>query len=815
MIRLTINGQTLEVSENSTVLLAAKQAGIVIPTLCYHSDLSPYGGCRLCVVEVQGGRLPVTSCTMPVSQGMVVQTESPKLTSYRRAILELLLFNYYDAGYTRINGSTSLALDTQFAHWLDTYGIDIQSSMAKGPSVPVDSDPNPFVWVDMNKCILCTRCVRACAEVQGRFVWTQGFRGYNTRIVAGADTTMLQARCESCGACVAYCPTGALDNKMSVSFGRPSRLVTTTCSYCGVGCQFDLNVKEDVPGGRVLRVTSNPNAPINGLHLCVKGRYGYDFVHSPNRLKRPRVRKYLLDGAPRPKTRGPWIEVDWETALGICANGLRMARDQHGPDSIGLLASGKNLNEENYLMNKLARQVLGTNNIDCCSHLYHSSTVDGLTAAFGRDVSSNSMDDVVSHAQSMLIIGSNISEQHPVLGAQIRQAVLRRGVKLVVAHPDFINISEYSALRIVQKLGSDVALVNGLMHIILEKGWEDRKFIEERTEGFKEFKKTIEAFSPGRVAEITGVPVETLYEAAEILATNRPMAVIWGVDLVQQPAGARAVKCLANLQMLLGNMGVLGGGVNPLRSQNNSQGACDMGSLPGFYSGYQLVGDEETRLKFETAWGTSLPGKLGLTAAGMIAAAGEGDLKVLYIFGEDLVAGTPDSPKVRRSLQACDLVILEEIFLSETSYYADVLLPGVSFAEKSGTFTNTERRIQMVHQAIDPLGESRPDWQIIADLARRILVGGNRVVESSEHTGWDYSDTSKIMAEVAALTPIYAGVSHERLGQVDRLQWPVESPDHPGTPLLYADQFARGRGKFVPVELISPEEGSPMLLNVG
>ncbi len=798
MISLTINGQTLEVQANLTVLQAAEQAGITIPTLCHHKDLTPYGGCRLCVVEIQGARLPTTSCTMPVSRGMVVQTESPTLTRYRRTILELLLFNYYDASYTRANGSTGLAQDTQFVHWASHYGIDIKSSMAKAPRCPVDSDPNPFVWVDMNKCILCTRCVRACAEIQGRFVWGQANRGYTTRIVAGSDTTMLQARCESCGACVAYCPTGALDNKMSVSLGRPDKLVTTTCSYCGVGCQLNLNVKEDVPGGRVFRVTSEPKAPINGMHLCVKGRYGYDFIHASNRLLRPRVRQYLLDGTPRPKNRGPWAEVDWDTALDITAKGLRERKEKFGPDSIGLLTSGKSLNEENFLINKLGRQVLGTNNIDTCSHLYHSSTVDGLAAGLGWNAQSNSLDDVVNFSRSALIIGSNTTEQHPVFGAKLRQAVLRWGLKLIVAHPDFINMSEYAALRIVHKPGSDVALINGLMHIILKNGWENQKFILKRTTGFKELKRSLETYSPSHVAKITGVPRETLYQAAEILATNDPMAVIWGIDLVQGPAAKQAVMSLANLQLLLGNLGVPGGGVMPLRSQNNSQGACDMGGLPDFLPGYQPVESPETQLRFEKAWGVRLPGKAGLSAGEMIAAAGEGRLKALYIMGEDLAAGAPDSPQVRRSLQACDLVILEEIFLSETSNYADVLLPGVSFAEKSGTVTNSERRIQMVNPAIQPLGEARPDWQILVALAQRLSSGEK--VRQGRFSKWDYQGTAQVMEEVAELTPIYAGVSYARVQELGRLQWPVESAEHTGSSILYGDDFPIGRGRFMPVE---------------
>lgn len=360
MINLTINGKAIEVADGKTVLQAAEEAGITIPTLCDHPDLHPYGGCRLCLVEVKGARLPMTACTLPVSNGMVINTETPALIQSRRTILELLLSNYFDAGYAAGDRE-----ETQFTHWVKHYGLDLQASMAKKPRYETNSDPNPFVFVDMNKCILCTRCVRACAEVQGRFVWTQAERGYNTQIVAGAGTDMLDARCESCGACVAYCPTGALDNKMSVGLGMPDKLVTTTCTYCGVGCQFDLNVKDN----RIIRVTSHPGAPVNGMAMCVKGRYGYDFVHHPDRLTQPMVRKYLLDGTPREKGRGEWVAVDWDTALNITADKIRSARDTYGPDSIGVLASAKCLNEENYLMNKFARQVVGTNNIDHCARL--------------------------------------------------------------------------------------------------------------------------------------------------------------------------------------------------------------------------------------------------------------------------------------------------------------------------------------------------------------------------------------------------------------------------------------------------------------
>jgi predicted molibdopterin-dependent oxidoreductase YjgC len=361
MVDLTINGQSLHADEGTTILQAARQAGITIPTLCDHPDLKPYGGCRLCLVEVKGSRGPVTACTFPVGQDMQVETETEELAGMRRFMLELLLSKYY----AQSAEDAPPQPETEFMHWLQTYQVNVTAASAKAPRFPINADPNPFVYVDMNKCILCMRCVRACAEIQGRFVWKQAYRGSDTQIVAGAHTDMLSARCESCGACVAYCPTGALDNKMSFGAGLPDRVVTTTCTYCGVGCQLDLNIKDD----RIMRVTSNPDSPVNGMHLCVKGRYGYDFVHHHERLEKPQVRRYLLEGTPRPAGRGEWVEVDWDTALDITARKLAHTRDSRGPDSVGVLCSAKCTNEENYLMNKFARQVVGTNNIDHCARL--------------------------------------------------------------------------------------------------------------------------------------------------------------------------------------------------------------------------------------------------------------------------------------------------------------------------------------------------------------------------------------------------------------------------------------------------------------
>ncbi len=443
----------------------------------------------------------------------------------------------------------------------------------------------------------------------------------------------------------------------------------------------------------------------------------------------------------------------------------------------------------------------------------------GLAASYGSGAMSNSMHDVAENAKAMLIIGSNTTEQHPVFGTMIRQAVLRRKMKLVVADPRRIDMVDFATLHIKQRPGTDIALINGLMYIILEKGWQDKSFIEQRTEGFEDFRAVVNDYPPEKTNLITGVPVEQLYQAAEILALNRPSAVIWAMGITQHIVGVRNVMDLANLQMLLGNVGIPGGGVNPLRGQNNVQGACDMGGLPNVYPGYQTVTVEAARQKFEAAWGASMPDKVGLTVTEMIPAAAEDKVKALYILGEDPVMSDPDSAHIRHCLEKCEFIVLQEIFPSETSRYADVLLPGVSFAEKTGTFTNTERRIQMVRQAIEPLGEARPDWQIICDLAQRVLATGERKVSQARFSGWHYTEPSQVMDEIVELTPSYAGVSHARLERGDQLLWPVRDATHPGTPILHVGQFARGLGKFTPIDHVPPAElpddAYPMLLSTG
>lgn len=772
MISISINDQVYQVPEGITVLQAAEANGIDIPTLCYHKDLSPYGGCRMCVVQVRGARLPMTACNLPVSPALEIRTDTEKIINYRKAVLRMLLVNYYDAGYKRYNGGCDIERDSELMHWCRVYGVDVRARMASRPVFPIDSDPNPFIWVDMNKCIQCGRCVRACAEVQGRFVWSQSYRGYRARIVAGNDSTLLQSRCESCGACVAYCPTGALDLKPSVRSGCADRVTTTTCGYCGVGCKLDLNVRADEPGGRIIRVTSytGPESSYNGMHLCVKGRFGYEFIHAPERIARPRVRQYLLDKQPRPAGLGPWAEVDWDTALDLAAAGLRQARDRAGEGGVGVLASGKLSNEENYLLAKLARQLLNTDHIDLSAYLYHRAATDGLEETLGIQAASTTFEDITDHAGALLVVGANLTEQHPVLGARVRQAVLRRKLPMVVIHPDFTNIAEFAALALYPHPGTQAVLLNGLMNLLLESGLPDPPLSETDLEGFDAFRRTIAKCPASLAVEICGVAESDLRRAAEILGRSRPVGIIWSVGAADLDHGRDLVRNLANLHLLLGGPGSIGGGVLPLPEHNNSQGAADMGARAGWLPGYRRLEDAAARQDFERGWGAKLPAASGLKANEMLAAVGEGKIAALYILGEEILNTTPQGARYRARLKECPFVVLQEAAFSETDRYADVILPGTTFAEKDGTFTSGERRIQLVREAVAPPGEARPDWQIIAGLARRLMAGSP--LEGS-HSRWDYAGASEILSEIAALVPIYAGVTPGRLEAGERLHWPA------------------------------------------
>jgi formate dehydrogenase alpha subunit len=815
VIELEIDGRRVVAAPGSLLIDAAADAGIVIPSLCHHRDLTPDGNCRLCMVEIEGWRVEAPACATRAAPGMRVRTETTRIAQSRRAVLELLLSHYHDPLWGR-----HARPENEFEYWCRHYGARIPASVFTAGAAPSDADPHPLIRVDRDRCILCARCMRACADIQMRHVWGRYRRGDRTYLAAGLGGTMLEARCESCGACAAFCPTGALEDRGAEAAGTPDALVTTVCPYCGVGCSYDLGVRN----GKVVRVFSNPYAPVNGMHLCVKGRYGWDFVHHPDRLTQPSVRRDLLEGGERPPgtPRGAWVTVSWNVALEVVAAKLEAVRRQSGPDALAFLASAKCTNEENYLIQKLARQVIGTHNVDHCARLCHASTVAGLLLALGSGAMSNSMADVAREARAILVIGSNTTEQHPVFGAMLRRAA-ERGAKIVVADPRRIDLCEFAALHLRQRPGTDIALVNGLLHLIFANGWEDHEFIAARTEGVEAVRELVRGYPPARVAAITGVAEGELAAAAELLARARPMAVIWAMGITQHTTGVPNVLALANLQLALGNFGVPGAGVNPLRGQNNVQGACDMGGLPNVFPGYQPIGDAAARARFAAGWalsdsGPALGERPGLTVTEMIGAAGSRKLRALFIVGENPALTDPDLNHVRAALGAAEFVVLQEILPSATAEFADVLLPGAAWAEKDGSFTNTERRVQRVRQAIEPPGEARPDWAIVAELAERLLARQRRTPRGPQ-AGWRYPSPAEVLDEIAALTPSYAGIDAHRLERGESLHWPVPAKDHPGTPILHRSRFTRGKGAFHAVEHVEPAElpdpQYPLLLTTG
>ena len=815
MVELEINGRAVQAEPGSLLIDAAASAGIAIPSLCHHRSLAPSGNCRLCMVEIEGWRTEAPACATRVAPGLRVHTESPRIAQARRAALELVLTRYHDPQWGAHAGAES-----EFEYWCRHYGARVpDSAFSPGPRA-TDSDPHPLIRVDLNRCILCGRCARACAELAVRHVWGFAGRGERSHLVAGLDETMLEARCESCGACAAFCPTGALEDRGAEAAGKPDTLVTTVCPYCGVGCSYDLAVK----AGRVVRVVSNPYAPVNGMHLCVKGRYGWDFVNHPDRLTAPRVRRDLLQGRARAPgaARSDWVTVDWETALELVAAKFESVRRESGPDATAFLASAKCTNEENYLIQKLARQVIGTHNVDHCARLCHASTVAGLLLALGSGAMSNSMADVAGEAAAIFVIGSNTTEQHPVFGAMLRRAA-QRGAKIIVADPRRIDLCEFATLHVRQRPGTDIALVNGLLHLIFANGWEDRAFIAARTEGIEALRETVQRYPPARVAALTGVSEAELAKLAELVAQSRPMAVIWAMGITQHTTGIQNVLALANLQLALGNFGIPGAGVNPLRGQNNVQGACDMGGLPNVFTAYQPVGDPAARERFARGWalsdgGPALGERPGITLTEMIGAAGKGSVRALFIVGENPALTDPDLNHVRASLARAEFVVLQEILPSATAEFADVLLPGAAWAEKDGTFTNTERRVQRVRRAVEPPGEARPDWAIVASLAERLLARQGRKPVGPQ-AGWRYGSPAEILDEIGTLTPSYAGIDVHRLERGASLSWPVPAKDHPGTPILHRSRFTRGKGAFHAVEHVEaaelPDAAYPLLLTTG
>ena len=786
-MNLAIDGRQITAEPGATILQAARSVGIDIPTLCQDDRLEPFAACRLCLVQIAGAPAPVVACGTEVRDGMQVTTCTPEIDEQRRMLIDLVLSDHrVDCLVCDQSGACRLQ---EMAY---RFGVSTTSYAGEMRDYP-PRDDTPFIAYDPGKCIMCGRCVGICQQVQGCHVLDFAGRGFGSLITTSFDRSMVDTNCEMCGNCVSSCPTGALRDKLSRHRGRTwdVDLVDTVCVYCGCGCTIQLHVKDD----RVVQVTSRVGEGPGEGNLCVKGRYGFQFIGHPERLTTPLIRRH-----------GELVPATWDEALDLVAARLGEIKVEHGPDALAGFSSAKCTNEENYVFQKFMRAVIGTQNVDHCARLCHASTVSGLRQSLGSGAMTNSFDDL-EEADAILIIGSNTSESHPIAAIRVKKA-LRRGAKLIVADPRVIDMASRADIHLQLRSGTNVAVLNGLMRVILEEGLADDEFIAARTEAFDEMPSVLAAYTPELVEEISGVPADALREAGRVFGRAERGAIIYSMGITQHSHGTEHVIALSNLALLTGNLGRRGTGVNPLRGQNNVQGACDVGALPNVYTGYQAVGDPVAQKKFSEAWGVDLPDRPGLTVTEVFDAIAGGTVRGLYIIGENPMLSEPDQRHVEQALKDLDFLVVQDLFLSETAEYADVVLPAASFAEKDGTFTNTERKVQRIRRAVAAPGEARADWEIVADLACRL----------GAREGWDYSHAGDIMEEIASVTPSYAGITFARLDQ-GGLCWPCPDTSHPGTPILHIGSFTRGKGKFFPiayqVPAEEPDEDFPFTLTTG
>ncbi|UWP59755.1 formate dehydrogenase subunit alpha [Ruminococcus gauvreauii] len=791
MIHAIIDGIPVEVEKGTTILQAAEAAGITIPTLCYIKGLMPDGSCRMCMVEIEnrGWSKLDTACSAHVSEGDVIQTKSEKVIASRRGVLDLLLSNHKtDCFSCPSNGACKLQ------DYCYEYGVEKTSYEGEMTDFPID-DSNPFFTYNPNLCILCHRCVNTCNKIVGRGAIDTAERGFNSVISTPFGVDLRDSSCESCGNCVAACPTGALTMKRRKEY-RPwqvERKVLTTCPHCATGCQYYLVVKD----GKVVD-TEAANGPSNRGLLCVKGRSGsFDFVHSPERLKYPLIKN---------KETGEFERASWDEALDLVASKFMEIKKKYGPDALAGFACSRSPNEDIYMMQKLVRCAFGTNNVDNCARVCHSASVAGLAMTLGSGAMTNPIADITQNPDVIMLVGSNPEEAHPVVGMQIRQAV-QRGCKIIVADPRDIGLAQHADIHLKLRPGTNVAFANGIMHVIIEEGLQDMKFIEERTEGYEKIREIVKDYTPEKVGEICHIDPEDLRKAAIMYAKADKAPIIYCLGVTEHSTGTEGVMSMSNMALLVGKLGREGCGVNPLRGQNNVQGACDMGALPGDFPGYQKVKNPEVIEKFEKAWGTKLSTEPGLHATDVWPKAIQGEVKGLYIFGEDPIVTDPDTSHIIKALETLDFVVMNELFMTETAQYADVILPGVSYAEKEGTFTNTERRVQRVRKAVTLPGEARLDTDIFIDIM-------NRMGYPQPHL-----TSAEIMDEIASVTPSFGGISHARLDAGETLQWPCPSQDHPGTPIMHVGRFSRGLGWFYPAEYVPsaelPDEDYPIILMTG
>ncbi|MEQ1758085.1 MAG: formate dehydrogenase subunit alpha [Vicinamibacterales bacterium] len=794
-VSVTIDGTAVAVAEGTSVMRAAALAGTQIPKLCATDSLKSFGSCRLCLVEIEGRRGYPASCTTPVADGMVVRTESPALTRLRRNVVELYVSDHpLDCVTCPANGHCELQ---EVAERLDVTSTRYTFT-GERREAQVDTS-NPYFAFDNSLCVACSRCVRACDEVQGTFALTIEGRGFHSRVAASAHESFFESECVSCGQCVEACPTGALEEKSVIALGQPTEAVSTTCAYCGVGCSF----KVETRGEQVIRMAPNRDGHANHGHACVKGRFAFGYATHPDRVLTPMIRERITDD---------WRVVSWEEAIAHAAEKLRQIQATHGRDAIGGITSSRCTNEETFLVQKLVRAGFGTNNVDTCARVCHSPTGYGLKHTLGESAGTQEFDSVMQ-ADVIMVIGANPTDGHPVFASRIKQR-LRQGARLIVIDPRAIGLVKAphveAAYHLALRPGTNVAVINAIAHVVVTEDLTRDAYIAERCE--REAFETWKAFisqprnSPEATEAITGVPAAAVRGAARLYAQAGNGAIYYGLGVTEHSQGTTMVMGIANLAMATGNLGREGVGVSPLRGQNNVQGSCDMGSFPHEFSGYRHVSDVATRTLFEGAWGVPLQSEPGLRIPNMFDAALDGSFKGLYVQGEDIAQSDPNTHHVAAALSALDCLIVQDLFLNETAKFAHVFLPGSSFLEKDGTFTNAERRIGRVRRVMAPRAQYA-DWEATMLLSNALGYPMH------------YAHPSEIMDEIARLTPTFHGVTYEKLDRLGSIQWPCNDAAPDGTPTMHVDQFVRGKGRFYVTEYVPTRERTssrfPLLLTTG
>jgi formate dehydrogenase major subunit len=806
-VTLTIDGKSVTAPEGTSIMRAAMDAGIEIPKLCATDSIKAFGSCRLCLIEVEGRNGTPASCTTPVAPGISVKTQTPRLAALRRGVMELYISDHpLDCLTCAANGDCELQDMAGAVGLRDVrYGYDGANHVFARNNGAVNFDwkpkdeSNPYFTFDPAKCIVCNRCVRACEEVQGTFALTISGRGFDSRVSPGMDEAFMESECVSCGACVQACPTATLTEKSVIAIGQPEHSEVTTCAYCGVGCTF----KAEMRGEEVVRMVPWKDGKANHGHSCIKGRFAYGYATHPDRILKPMIRETIEE---------PWREVSWDEAIAFTARRFKEIQAKYGKNSVGVITSSRCTNEESYLVQKLARQGFRNNNTDTCARVCHSPTGYGLNQAFGT--SAGTQDAVsIDEANVIVVIGANPTDAHPVFASRMK-ARLRQGAKLIVIDPrkiDLVRCPHVEATHHLQlKPGTNVAVLTAMAHVIVTEGLVNEKFVRERCsmDEYREWAAFVaeERNSPEAVEKFTGVPAELTRAAARLYATGGNAAIHYGLGVTEHSQGSTTVMAIANLAMATGNLGRPGVGVSPLRGQNNVQGSCDMGSFPHELPGYQHISNDEARAVFEAEWGVPLDPEPGLRIPNMFDAAIDGTFKGLYVQGEDILQSDPNTKHVSAALGAMELVVVQDLFLVETANYAHVFLPGATFLEKDGTFTNAWRRIQLVRKVMSPRN-GHGDWEITQMLA-------NALGQS-----WSYEHPSDIMDEIARLTPSFRLVSYKRLQEENSVQWPCDDEHPHGVPIMHIDKFARGKGKFVITEYVPTDEKTgprfPLLLTTG